>query len=233
MNTPNSICSSIRFFALIIALQSSESGDLKAEPTNSYPPNGYKWAKPVWGAESNDWSAALSVSFIIDHFQVQVTIRRMTNPPDLMAPENIDELYTFGPRFLAPTNGFVGQLELRGPDGAEVPMTKPDVVSLQAYPDSLSWTALTRGADKGPPVRIPGYDRGPFAGNDLIQQARLGFFNLSRYFDLEKPGDYKLTVWPKIYKKVQRDKDIFRRIDIPPVSFTFHWDGSDLSQTPP
>jgi len=50
-------------------------------------------------------------------------------------------------------------------------------------------------------------------------------FELENYFDLSKPGQYKFTVWPKIYQRTATNHDLCRRIDLPPVTATFEWSG--------
>jgi hypothetical protein len=50
-----------------------------------------------------------------------------------------------------------------------------------------------------------------------------GAVNLGEFFDIKQPGDYTLTVWPKIYKRSAQDKDLCERIDLPPVTATFKW----------
>ncbi len=48
---------------------------------------------------------------------------------------------------------------------------------------------------------------------------------LTDYFDIKEPGQYTFTVWPKIYKHSSTNTDICNRIDLPPVSVTFKWNG--------
>jgi len=38
------------------------------------------------------------------------------------------------------------------------------------------------------------------------------------FFKLKVGEEYKLTIWPKIYKRSETNNDIFKRIDIPPVT---------------
>jgi len=52
---------------------------------------------------------------------------------------------------------------------------------------------------------------------------QLSRFHLEDYFDIKKPGDYHLTVWPKIYKRAGPTNDLCERIDLPPVTAAVKW----------
>jgi hypothetical protein len=54
----------------------------------------------------------------------------------------------------------------------------------------------------------------------------VGPFSLGDYFDIEEPGEYAITVWPKVYKRDATNSDVCHRIDLPPVSAKFKWSGS-------
>ncbi len=49
------------------------------------------------------------------------------------------------------------------------------------------------------------------------------WFELGALFDIKNAGEYKLTVWPKIYKRSATNPDICQRLDLPPVSVTINW----------
>jgi hypothetical protein len=48
---------------------------------------------------------------------------------------------------------------------------------------------------------------------------------LTNYFNIKKSGEYELTIWPKIYKRSAKDRDLCERIDVPPVTIPIKWDG--------
>ena len=122
-------------------------------------------------------------------------------------------------KYFNATNSFIGFIELKDSGGDKMPLLKTNVNSHVAYPNSYSLhqahTDLNKGISMGPelPYSITGSD--PEAGN----------FHLQNYFKIEKPGDYQLTVWPKIYKKSETNQDIVQRIDLPPVTIPIKWTG--------
>lgn len=114
-------------------------------------------------------------------------------------------------------NSFIGFIELKDSGGEKTSLLKPSVNSQTAYPDSYSLKRARRDlanrSGMGP--ELPGVITGsdPKAGN----------FHLLKYFNIEKPGDYKLTIWPKIYKKSGTNSDLVKRIDLPPVTIPIKW----------
>lgn len=111
--------------------------------------------------------------------------------------------------YFAPTNRFCGPITLRDRTGHEVPTLRPEVVRPGSYPIAVSIRNPTQ----------PGGHEAPVLGTPLIfSPDELARFSLGDYFAVTEPGEYKLTVWPKIYKRVSTNDNICRRIDLPPVS---------------
>ena len=137
---------------------------------------------------------------------------------DYISPFELEK-YRVAKYFGAP-NSFFGFVELKDSEGRKMALLKPQANSQAAYPDSYSIQQaridLNKGISMGP--ELPGVITGsdPVAGN----------FHLQNYFKIEKPGDYQLTIWPKIYKKSETNQDIVQRIDLPPVTIPIKWAGN-------
>lgn len=89
----------------------------------------------------------------------------------------------------------------------------------------LSWNFLFASVKKRP------NEHERIGGNQTSlwfqeSKANLGLFDLSHYFQLKKSGDFKLTVWPKIYKPSSKNQDRYERIDILPVTVVIKWGGT-------
>lgn len=132
---------------------------------------------------------------------------------------NLSRWGYWGPyRYFEATNSFVGPIELRDRAGRKVPSTHPAINSATAYPKSYSLheanhSLMSRyGFYSGPSLPMSYRTASPF------------HFTLEHYFALKKPGEYKLTVWPKIYKRISPTNDICQRIDLPPVSISIQWE---------
>jgi hypothetical protein len=123
--------------------------------------------------------------------------------------------------YYKPTNSFCGPIEMRDPQGQKVLLLKPQLSQPEAYPAQYSWNAehsrMLTGVYLG-----SGLVPEPLLGRSASSE--MGRFRLDKYFGLTEPGEYTLTVWPKVYKRSQKDKDICERIDVPPVSVTFKWE---------
>lgn len=208
------------------ALPFSLTPILKAQSTNFSLQVPSSWASPMWGPESNGCSAGISVTWKGDHFEVLYLVRRPANAEEFRVQRTVNEAL-MGPHFLLPTNGCIGPVELEGPNGRRVQPNNPALMNSNDYPTTLSWNTLVQGS-LNHNIRVPGQRGSLFGAGDLKPEEEIALFDLAKYFTLDNPGDYKLTLWPKLYKKVQRDKDLFQRIDIPPVTFNFHWDGSPI-----
>ena len=120
------------------------------------------------------------------------------------------------------TNSFCGPVELRDAKGRSLPLLKPEVSQPDAYPARYSLSdedanfIHRHGAYLGPGI-FPEPVLAVHSSSDLAK------FNLEEYFDLKEPGEYLLTVWPKIYKRAAKGADVCERIDLPPVTVTIKW----------
>lgn len=125
-----------------------------------------------------------------------------------------------GPPYLVPTNGFCGSISLISSNNFEVPILNPSLLSSNSYPRYLEWTALLFGD--------PGRYSGPVPGyNGLFEksgdtQGEICVIHLKEIYSLTNKGDYKLIVWPKIYKRTETNDNVYQRIDLAPVSTTVH-----------
>lgn len=127
-----------------------------------------------------------------------------------------------GFKYYMATNSFCGPIELRDAAGRLVPLLKPDVDSLKSYPASYDIWLVSRILETGK----NGFYSGPAQPQPVaLSHTPLSSFDLKDYFKLEKSGEYRLTVWPKIYEWVSPKSRICRRIDIPPVTVTINWKG--------
>jgi hypothetical protein len=115
--------------------------------------------------------------------------------------------------FYKATNDFCGPVVLRGSDGGEVPPRNPNLVSLKAYPKSF------RRMELGDINELKAKTASRLFGR-LPELAR---FKLEDVFEMKKPGDYVLTVWPKVYRVLRNDDDLCERIDLPPISLKINW----------
>lgn len=107
------------------------------------------------------------------------------------------------------TNFFCGPIEMRDPTGRQLPPIQADIVSTSAYPANFSFKSVK---DHNPHPTM-------FFPIPLIHSPdQLARFSLTNYFDIKEPGEYKLTVWPKIYKRASTNDDLCQRIDVPPVT---------------
>jgi hypothetical protein len=138
-------------------------------------------------------------------------------------PDPHDALAVFHPviagaaLYFAPTNSFCGPVELKDGSGRLVPLLKPEFSKIESYPPSFS---VTYAKEHNPRTNS-------FFPVALLSSAdSLIRFQLGDYFDVRAPGDYQLTVWPKIYKRPDTNSDNAQRIDLPPVSVNIHWTGS-------
>jgi hypothetical protein len=124
------------------------------------------------------------------------------------------------------TNFFCGPIELQDDDGNKIPLLIPDVSSMKPYPEYISMNDILHHMPRYkatimvPPV--PGSHGSEFLRN-TNKVFLLIYFNLGDYYKPKKPGSYKLTIWPKIYQQSESNKDIYHRIDVPPVSVNIVW----------
>ena len=122
-------------------------------------------------------------------------------------------------KYFMATNSFCGFIELRDADGKKLNLLKPQVNLQKAYPASYSLKLMRQILDTGFTTdgsTLPT----PLVGADVP----IGF-NLKDYFKVQNPGEYQLTVWPKIYKRSTTNGDLCERIDLAPVTIpiTIKW----------
>jgi hypothetical protein len=151
-------------------------------------------------------------------FFIVVNVMRQGNQLPLQGTNS--PIYSGGP------NSFCCPLELQDADGKEMVLLKPSVSSPESYPDICNITNLSyKIQNKFIIMLLPvpeSYSRDFL--RDAYRNYQLISFNLNDYFKLEKTGEYKLTVWPKIYKQSETNSDIYKRIDVPPVSVMIKWE---------
>ena len=107
-------------------------------------------------------------------------------------------------------------VELRDTTGAQVAPTVQAASQPEGLPDFLRWSCWEVQQERRHTIShfIPYLDF--FAG-----YAGLASFQVQDYFQIKAPGDNKLTIWPKIYRRPEspeEDRDLYQRIDIPPVT---------------
>ena len=128
------------------------------------------------------------------------------------------------PQYYRATNSFCGPIALRDPSGRQVPLLHPALSSLNAYPPTYS----LRLAQADLMGRYLFYSGPPMPTPLMTQLPQLARFHLEDHFPVKEPGDYQLTVWPKIYKRISTTNDLCERIDVPPVSVVVSWQGHQL-----
>jgi hypothetical protein len=149
--------------------------------------------------------------------------------------------------YYLPTNSFCGPIELRDSADRIIPTLKPEITSPSNYSVSYSlqeargmylsqFKFFYRGPEMFPLPVFATSIRSEllrFQLGEPIRQKRMDpegaladrWFPLKDYFDIKQAGEYKLTVWPKIYKRTATNLDVCDRTDLPPVSATFKWNG--------
>jgi hypothetical protein len=119
-------------------------------------------------------------------------------------------------RYFEATNNFCGPVTLCDSNGIQAPLRRPELVSAAAYPSSFRPSELGMLDALHNRMATPLFGRLP----------ALAGFKLEDLFEIKKPGDYVLTVWPKIYRRLKNDDDLCERIDVPPISLKIHWSPS-------
>jgi hypothetical protein len=150
-----------------------------------------------------------------------VYLRRVGSPIHVERIDNITNGLQLAPHYLGPTNQFCGPIVLRDATGKLVPLLKPEVSSPANYPKSLSYLAVNAESRKYCELTYVYPDRFYcfLADSQIGELAR---FNLDDYFNMPLPGDFQLTVWPKIYEQSETNKDCYERIDLPSLNVTIH-----------
>jgi hypothetical protein len=121
--------------------------------------------------------------------------------------------------YFPPTNSFCGPIELCDASGKKLPSLKPEASSLDAYPAAFSF-AFAKKHNPDPRIHFP---RALSSSPE-----RLNRFSVWDYFAITNAGEYRLTVWPKIYHRSSTNDDLCQRIDIPPVTITLKLYASPL-----
>lgn len=106
------------------------------------------------------------------------------------------------------TNVLSGPLKLQDPAGKEVPPTNANLVQI-VFPTSFSFSDAKKH-NPHPPSLFP---RPLVHSPELLDR-----FPLSDYYNVKEPGEYRLTVRPKIYRRPTTNDDICERIDLDPVT---------------
>jgi hypothetical protein len=127
-------------------------------------------------------------------------------------------------KYYMATNLFCGPVELRDSSGHRITLKNPELGSAQSYPEyySLSGAYFVWSRKFG----LKQHSGPPFPEPLFLGNSQLCRFRLQDCFQLEKPGAYLLTVWPKIYKKDSITNDICVRVDLSPVTVPVQWEGN-------
>lgn len=118
--------------------------------------------------------------------------------------------------YFTPTNPFYDAIQLQDATGKTLPLFKAYASTSNSYPALFSLAA----ARKNNSYASSSEPRPLKSSRDTLAQ-----FQLEDYFKIEESGNYKLTVWPKIYKRASTNDDICHRIDLPPVTVVIKWEG--------
>ncbi len=128
------------------------------------------------------------------------------------------------------TNSFCGPIELQDSEGKKAPLLNPIFSAPVAYPDSFSMSNLINQMPKLNYILmaplVPGDHGSNFLGN-ADKPYQLISFNLKDYFKPRNPGEFRLTIWPKIYKRSDEsnaDHDLYQRVDLAPLTVKIQWD---------
>jgi len=202
-------------------------GKLTADVSNQVDTVIYSVQNKMWkieGAATNGISGDLSIMCGgLSRAWITVYLKRQG---DQLLPEG-----TNCPVYWEATNSFCGPIRLIDANSNQVTSLKPIYSLPTSYPASLSMRQINE--DFGRQLikykyilafpKVPGYPGRDFL-RDPNRDYQLTAFNLSDYFKPEKAGEYKLTVWPKIYKQSETNKDIYDRIDVPSIIVTIKWE---------
>ncbi len=144
-------------------------------------------------------------------------------------------IYADASPWLGAPNGFFGPMGLRNAKGKQIPLLKPEANNPVFYPEFLRWSVLQPkiGSGGGCPTGPHVGQWGVFMKYKNVQQASGLLPQFKDIFEVNEPGQYQLTLWPKIYKRSEKpgeDHDVFQRIDLPPVSITIKLAGNSSNQ---
>lgn len=135
--------------------------------------------------------------------------------------------------WLGPTNGLCGRMQLTNDTGRQLSSRKPEADFLEFFPPVLRWTELESLMGTGLQQtelrrNVCCYGSKPFSNSGPVKEARFGPLHLEEHFKMESAGFYHLTIWPKLYKRsesLEVDRDVFQRVDIPPIKVTLRYAG--------
>lgn len=133
----------------------------------------------------------------------------------------------FGYQYYFPTNEFCGPMQLQNVRGQQMLSLQTKVSSLSGYPDFFNFNKAEEDyfskfmSYSGPPFPIPA---------DRFRNSMQ--FTLTNLFVITNAGEYRLTVWPKLYTRDQTNRDLCVRVDLPPVSINFNWPGGAPAARP-
>lgn len=179
----------------------------------------------VWGSETNGVRAGI---YVEPHppFRVAVYIRTCaaTNLASSAGHTSREISTWISGLYFRPTNSICALIKLSDTLGRSLPAATLRPGSIEPFADSFSLKCARYhfqaqfGVYSGP--SLPPRSLG-------IGDAILGTIGLTNYFQVESPGQYVLTVKPKIYKRVFQDSDLVQRIDVPAVTVRFKWERRD------
>ena len=129
--------------------------------------------------------------------------------------------------YFGTTNSFCGPLVLYDSTGKNVPLLKPEINRLSAYPDQYSLKCVSGRFWRDNTIKMDSIDVPKQYWMFGDEKGIVGpeYFNLWDYFKPEEVGNYELTVWPKAYRRSATNDDICDRIDFPPVKIPVKWNG--------
>ena len=114
------------------------------------------------------------------------------------------------------TNLFCGPIELVDAAGQKIPLTTPDVNDPKSYPERYKLSDTQRSFMRR-------NHHGAFVGPILNHRTWLCTFTVRDHFNIISAGEYRLTIWPKIYRRSAANTDVCERIDLPPVIVPIKW----------
>jgi hypothetical protein len=188
-------------------------------------------SETVWGTETNGLRGGIRMQAA---YNVVVVVSQTGTLPPTANPMTYDPVLSqqlhrpvqimlggISPDWFGPTNGYCGLIRVEDKNGNVVPELVPSLCDPGAYPDSLRWSEIQSRVGKGLTLfplgkNIMCYRKVSVADQPLTVEC--GPFSITNLFHLTSPGEYRLTVWPKLYRRSADNPDLFKRLDIAPVS---------------